>query len=129
MLICAALLAGSQASATGEVLGTWASPPDDKGQTGHVVLAPCGADSAGYCGTLVRAFDPEGRPIVTPNVGKRLLFDIRPAAGAGYAGRAYVPAFGAEFPARIEVEGDVLEVRGCAVGGVVCREQRWARID
>ena len=44
------------------LVGLWASPPDGKGQTGIVQIKPCGD---AYCGTLIKAFDPNGKQIVT----------------------------------------------------------------
>lgn len=106
------------------VLGTWASPPDHRGQTGHIVLAPCGA---ALCGTLVRAFDRTGAPTLTPNVGKRLLWDLVPGSGGSYRGRVYVPLMKGDFPADLLLRGDRIMVRGCNALGL-CRAQTWHRV-
>ncbi|MCJ7872651.1 DUF2147 domain-containing protein [Phaeobacter sp. J2-8] len=105
--------------------GLWASPPDPKGQTGIVQITPCGA---ALCGTLIKAFDPNGQPIVTPNVGKQLIWDMK-AAGPGHydGGRVYVPLFGRDYAATMQVSGTKLTVKGCAVG--VCKSQHWQRAN
>lgn len=105
------------------VVGLWASPPDNKGQTGIVEVKPCGP---AYCGTLIKAFDPNGKEIITANVGKRLIWGMKPLGGGAYGdGRAYVPIFGADFPAKMELQGNKLKVSGCKIG--VCKSQVWQR--
>ena len=106
------------------VVGTWASPPDGKGQTGHVVIRECGG---AYCGRLERAFDPVGRPIVTKNVGRELLSNLKAQGGGAYQGRAFVPIFGKSFDAEVNVAGNRMTVRGCA--GPVCKKQVWKRVN
>jgi len=116
----------------GGLTGSWVSPPDGKGQTGVVVMRPCdggGGSDRTYCGTLVKVFGPDREAITTPNIGKRLLFDLQPDGDAVYSGWAYVPAFDAAFPAEVVVRGDALEVSGCAMAGALCRSQEWRRIE
>ena len=117
-----ALLAG-QALAAEAVVGTWASPPDRKGQTGHVVIRDCGG---AYCGRLERAFDPQGQEITTRAVGEMVLRGMAPVAAGAYAGQVYVPLLDKVVEARVEVQGDQLEVRGCA--GIICNSQTWKRV-
>ena len=117
-----AVLAG-QAGAAEPVVGTWASPPDRKGQTGYVVIRDCGG---AYCGRLERAFDPQGQEIVTKAVGEMVLRGMEPAAGGAYQGQVYVPLLDKVVSAKVEVQGDQLEVRGCA--GIICNSQTWRRV-
>lgn len=98
-----AIWAGT-ASASDNIVGLWASPPDPKGQIGIVEVEPCGA---ALCGTLIRAFDPSGKEITTPNLGKDLIRDMSVETPGQYSGWAYVPLFGADFPARMELQGVV----------------------
>ncbi|MWD27268.1 DUF2147 domain-containing protein [Aquicoccus sp. SCR17] len=121
----AAICLGSAVEASEPILGTWASPPDNKDQTGHIVVSQCGQ---AYCGTLVRAYSPQGDPITTKNVGKRLFWDMRAEGGGLYDdGKVYVPLFGRTYDAEIRVSGNRLKVRGCL--GPVCKDQTWARVD
>ncbi|MBR9763527.1 MAG: DUF2147 domain-containing protein [Rhodobacteraceae bacterium] len=106
------------------VLGTWASPPDRKGQTGYVVIRNCGA---AYCGRLERAFSPQGDPITTRAVGKMLLRDMQPVNAGEYQGQVYVPLIDKVVDAEVLVEGDQLSVRGCA--GIICNSQVWTRVE
>lgn len=116
-----ALLAG--AAQAGSPVGTWKTQPDKKGQTAHVVAKPCGN---AVCGTMIRAFDPQGNEIAHPNVGKRLFWDMVPQ-GDGFAGRAYVPAHKREYDGTLKVSGQTMTVKGCL--GPVCQSQTWSRVD
>ncbi|WP_319826503.1 DUF2147 domain-containing protein [Thalassovita sp.] len=105
------------------LLGLWLTKPDHKGQVAHVQAAPCGT---GICGTILRAFDRRGQPVVTPNVGKRVFWDMRPVVPGAYSGRGWLPLLKAEFDGAIEVRGDRLTVRGCV--GLMCQSQVWTRV-
>ena len=117
-------LVAAPAMASETVLGTWASPPDRKGQTGYVVIRNCGA---AYCGRLERAFSPQGEAIVTPAVGEMLLRDMQPVNADAYEGQVYVPLIDKVVDAEMRVQGDQLSVRGCA--GLICNSQVWKRVE
>ena len=89
-----------------------------------MVLAPCGN---AICGTLVRAFDRVGNPVVTRAVGKKLVWDMRPAGGDLYRGKVYVPLLNGNFAAEMRMSGDRITVRGCAKVGL-CQAQTWHRM-
>jgi len=119
-----AVLAG-MASAE-NVVGTWLTGPDQKGQVAHVDIEPCGGDTV--CGTIVRAFDKDGNPVVTKNVGKRIFWDMaRQEAQGAYFGKAYVPVFRATYDAGMTLSGNRLKVKGCA--GPICKSQTWTRVN
>ncbi|WP_417525343.1 DUF2147 domain-containing protein [Marinovum sp.] len=116
-VLAGALILGLAGMAGADPLvGLWASPPDGKGQTGIVQIKPCGP---AFCGTLIKAFDPKGKQIVTKNVGKRLLWDMKPKGGGLYGGRVHVPIFGKDFPAEVRLTGNQMTVKGCAA--VACK--------
>lgn len=106
------------------LLGTWLSPPDARGQTGHVVMRSC---SDGMCGTLERAFGSNGSAANSRNLGRRLLFNVRPIGRGEYQGRAFVPLLGRDYPATLSLQGDQLLVTGCAAGAI-CKKQIWKRV-
>lgn len=106
-------------------LGTWLSPPDRKGQVGHMQLRQCGG---AICGTLVRVFDKTGRQITTPNVGKQLVWGMQPSGSNRYIGQVYVPLMKGQFPAEMKVSGNRLTVRGCSSVGL-CKAQTWSRVN
>jgi len=116
---------GVMTAAAEPILGEWRSEPDAKGQTGVIEVVPCGA---GYCGTIVRAHDSGGNPVTTPNVGRRIVSDMRPADDGSYAGHVYVPVMGAEFPATVLVAGGRMQVKGCNRLGI-CMSQTLERLQ
>lgn len=123
-LVLFAVLSAPAAALAEPALGTWLSPPDGKGQVGHVEVRNCGQT---LCGTLVRAYDKSGQQVVTPNVGKRLFWDMEPRGGGAYDdGQVYVPVFGRNYDAEMTVAGDRLVVKGCL--GPVCKNQTWTRV-
>lgn len=65
------------AAAADPAIGVWQTAPDDNGNFGHVEVTSCGA---ALCGTLVRAYDASGKEITSPNVGRRIVWDMAPKA-------------------------------------------------
>lgn len=122
--VVAALLLVSGPVFAGGLVGTWLTEPDAKSATGHVVIQPCGG---ALCGTIVRAFDKAGNPIITPNVGKRILWDVRAQGNAG-EGQVYVPGMRLVFPVSLTANGDRLNLRACNALGL-CRTQVWKRVN
>ena len=102
--------------------GVWLTPPDKKGQTAHITTTRCGN---AYCGTITKIFDRSGQPIDGKNLGVRVFWNMRPS-GDKLKGRAYVPAYGKEYPGRIVVKGDRMKVSGCL--GAICQAQTWTRV-
>ncbi|SLN54649.1 hypothetical protein PEL8287_02926 [Roseovarius litorisediminis] len=114
----------TQALARDPVLGVWQAPPDRKGQIGHIQISPCGSM---LCGTIIQAYDPSGKEVVTPNVGKRLFWNMKvEGAGAYGGGRVFVPAHNREYDAAMKLQGQKLSVKGCV--GPVCQGQVWTRV-
>ncbi|MDJ0628679.1 MAG: DUF2147 domain-containing protein [Rhodobacter sp.] len=104
--------------------GTWLTEPDHNGWTAHVVVERCGEL---LCGTMRRAFGENGEPITTPNVGKRILRDVKAQGNAG-EGMVYVPLMRREFPVRLVANGNRLNLKACNRIGI-CRTQIWQRVD
>ncbi len=106
-------------------VGTWKTQPDRKNLTSLVRIAPCGA---ALCGTVLKAFDPSGREVSTPNIGKRLFWDLKPAGNGRYAGgTVYVPLLNVEAKASARLAGNSLTVTGCKAG--ICDGQTWSRVN
>jgi uncharacterized protein (DUF2147 family) len=105
------------------LVGLWLTKPDAKGQVAHVRAEPCGA---ALCGTIIRAFDQQGVLVSTPNVGRRIFWDVQPVSGAEYRGTGWLPLRDMTFKARLRVEQDNLIVSGCI--GPICQNQTWTRV-
>ena len=106
--------------------GVWRTVPDDNGNFGHVAIAPCGA---ALCGTLVRAYDARGAEIESPNVGRRIVWDMAPRGNGEYAGgKVYSPDRDKTYNGRLTLTAGGLQVEGCVLG--ICRDGgTWARVD
>jgi uncharacterized protein (DUF2147 family) len=125
MTAALALLAAAPALAD-PLEGTWKTRPDDNGNFGHVQIVPCGP---AYCGTLVRAFDTAGAPVQSPNVGKRIVWDMQPQGGGAYGdGKVWSPDRDKTYAATMKLTGDKVAVSGCVLG--ICRDGgTWTRVD
>lgn len=124
LLIAAAIPA--LGSAQSVLSGQWKNP---KGSV-VVSLTPCGK---AICGVVINATEhakDTARKGGTPNlIGTKILSGLRPAGDGTYSGQAFDPKRNIHAPATVRMIGhDALEVRGCALFGLVCKEQLWTRI-
>jgi uncharacterized protein (DUF2147 family) len=107
------------------VEGLWQTKADDNGNFGHIQIKPCGA---AFCGTLVKAFDSAGKEIDSPNVGKRIVWDMV-AYGDGFYddGKIWSPDRDKTYNSQMTLTGDSLAVEGCVLG--ICRDGgTWKRV-
>jgi uncharacterized protein (DUF2147 family) len=114
------------ASAQAAIEGRWANPK----RSVIVRVARCGA---AYCGTVVQASDKAkatARRGGTPNlIGTQILSGVQPDGNGAFKGRAFDPKRNLRAPATIRLVGsNTLIVKGCVLGGFICKEQRWTRI-
>lgn len=111
-------------AAADPALGIWQTQPDRKDLTSHIAISACGA---ALCGTVLRAFDKEGRDIVTPNVGRRLFWDMQPRGDGHYdGGTVEIASMNLRARAKMKLQGDSLRVTGCK--GPACFGQTWTRL-
>lgn len=126
--LAALLLAGlsGPAGASIPVEGRWANPK----KSVIIEVAPCGQ---AYCGTVVWASEKakaNARRGGTKNlIGTRLITGARPTGKGTYKGRGFVPKQNITASATIRVAGpNTMIVKGCALG-IICKEQRWTRVN
>jgi uncharacterized protein (DUF2147 family) len=121
-IAAAALAFGAPASARAQALeGKWANAK----RSVIVQVARCGD---AYCGTVSWASAKNKAKGAEP--GTRVLSDLRPAGNGIYKGKAYEPKRNIRGSATVRQVGpDTMVVKGCAVLGVFCSEQRWTRIS
>lgn len=119
-------LSATAAFAGDPVEGVWKTKPDDNGNFGHVNVKPCGP---AFCGTLIKAFDGTGKEIESPNVGKRIIWDMVAQGDGAYGdGKVWSPDRDKTYNSRMTLKGDGLAVEGCVVG--ICRDGgTWARVN
>ena len=109
------------AAAQAALEGKWANPH----RSVIVNVAPCGS---AFCGTVSWANGKNREKGVGP--GTRVLSDLRAQGGGVYKGKAYEPKRGISGSATVRQLGpNVMVVKGCAVMGLICKEQRWTRVS
>ena len=123
LLLSAAIAVLAGAAMAEPLVGTWRTAKDENGKSGLVKVKPCGA---ALCGTLIKAFDPEGNPMESPNIGRKIIWDTKPVGDGEYRGMLYSPDRDAEYKSKLVLTGDKLSVSGCRIG--ICREGGvWTR--
>ena len=124
LLLAALTLTLATVAQADPVEGMWKTKPDDNGKFGYVEIVPCGP---AFCGTLVKAFDPAGAEIDSPNIGKRIVWDMTPEGGGAYGGgKIWAPDRDKTYKSKMALAGDRLTVSGCVIG--ICRSQVWTRV-
>lgn len=124
-------LVASASAATAPVAhpleGRWTNPK--KSVVLH--MAPCGP---AYCGKVAWASEKARTDASnggTPNlIGTELISDFVPDGRGGWKGRIFLPKQNIRAGGTIRLVGrDTLMVKGCALAGLICKEQSWQRID
>lgn len=106
------------------IVGLWKTEPDRKDLTSHIKITACGTK---FCGQVMSAYDASGKEVQTPNVGKKLFWDVASEGGGKYGGGEFwVPLIDVEVKPQMTLSGDTLSVRGCE--HVVCGHQTWTRL-
>lgn len=130
LVLSLALSMGVSGMASADPLvGTWlAAPPDAEGAL-HVTIAPCGS---AFCGTIAKAIDKDGAESPDyEHLGKKMIWDMQPDGDGAYSGgKIWAPDTDKTYGSKMNIKGDVLVVKGCVAGGLVCREGgRWKRVN
>ena len=107
-----------------QIEGKWQNPKDSV----IVDVTRCGAGM--WCGKVSWA-SPKARRKADGRlrVGTQLLSGLKADGQGGYRGRAYVPRRQIHATATVRHAGrDALIVKGCTMGGLLCKSQRWTRV-
>ncbi len=121
----AASLAAGPAFAQG-VEGIWKTETNDEGKYLHVKIGPCDSDATRVCGIIHAAFGGASEA----NIGKPIIWDMVPdGPGEWDDGTIWKVDDDEEYDSEMELRGDVLEVSGCILGGLICRSQEWTRVE
>jgi uncharacterized protein (DUF2147 family) len=124
--LAAAIFVAVAGSALADPLeGRWRTAQDDNGNSGLIEVVPCGAK---LCGTLIKAFGPDGNEIESQNIGRSIIWDTEARGDGEYRGRLYSPDRDKEYNSKLVLTGDRLSVSGCIA--IICREGGvWARTN
>jgi uncharacterized protein (DUF2147 family) len=127
-LLAVAAAAACSANAQSEpatLFGVWRNPKD----TVHVEIRACGASA---CGAVVWATTAaqadarhgSGRDLV----GMQLFRDLSQRSPTTWRGKVFVPDLDLTLNGIAElVDSERLRIKGCLLGGFVCRAQTWTR--
>jgi uncharacterized protein (DUF2147 family) len=101
--------------------GKWTNPKRNV----IVQVARCGD---AYCGTVSWASAKNREKGTEP--GTRVLSNLRSQGAGVYKGKAYEPKRNITGSATVrQLSPDVMVVKGCAIIGLLCKEQRWTRVS
>lgn len=121
-------LMAAPAFAADPIVGTWQTKKDDNGNFGFVQIAPCGAK---FCGTLIKSFDNKGAPMDSPNIGKKIVWDMVAKGDGHYGnGKVWSPDRDKTYDSKLTLhDGNKLDVTGCIMAGLLCRNGgTWTRV-
>lgn len=123
--IAATLVFCAGAAFADPVEGIWQTKKDDNGKFGFVEVKPCGP---AFCGVLIKAFGSDGKPTESPNIGRKIIWDMVAYPDGLYDdGQIYAPDRDKTYSADMTLVGDKLSVRGCVFG--ICRDGgTWIRV-
>ena len=132
----ALVLAGPARAA--DPLGTWLTG-DKKGK---VRIVNCGG---AICGTLVwlaEPNDPETHKPKTdvhnsnaslqsrPLLGIPIVLNMKPAGGDKWEGQVYNAEDGGTYTGSFTMSGpNTADLKGCVMGGLICKSQTWTRTN
>jgi len=110
------------------IVGTWHAAPKDAEGSLYVKIAPCGGS---YCGTIVKAFDANGAIGDYEHQGKTMIRNMEAKGNNRYSGGTiWAPDTDKTYRSKMEINGNVLRVRGCVAGGAICRDAgSWKRVN
>ena len=124
-LTAAALIFAATSAFADPVEGIWQTKKDDNGNFGFVEVKPCGP---AFCGVLIKSFDSAGTPVDSPNIGRKIIWDMVAYPDGLYDdGQIYSPDRDKTYNSDMTLTGDKLAVRGCVFG--ICRDGgTWNRV-
>ncbi|KEQ53351.1 DUF2147 domain-containing protein [Sphingobium chlorophenolicum] len=107
--------------------GLWLSPHHNVA----VRTGPCGDRLCGWIVWADGEAQADARDGGTPRlVGTELLEDYRAEGRGQWRGTVFVPDMGRRFASQIsQLSPGRLRVRGCILGGLICKSQLWTRIE
>lgn len=123
------LLTGAvQAQSAPSIYGTWLNPH------GSVAVRTGACAQDRLCGIIVWAnaeAQSDARDGGTARlVGTALLEDYKADGSGGWQGTVFIPDMNKRFYSKIEqVDANTMRLKGCILGGLICKAQLWKRIE
>ena len=109
------------------LLGQWENPKHS------MVVGVSRCDSDGYCAVVIKASakaQANARKGGTEHFIGTQILHVRGAGERTFKGTAFDPESNMHVSATVRVVGPgVMEMKGCALLGLVCEEQRWTKLN
>lgn len=116
----ALVLSAATLSGSADLEGRWANPKKNV----IVRVDQCGQ---ALCGHVVWSSTSKKKKNVRPGV--QVLSELKARKNGTYKGRVYLPARDKHASATVTRVGpDTIEVKGCALAGLICKRQRWTKV-
>jgi uncharacterized protein (DUF2147 family) len=120
-------LAASPAAAQGNIEGHWTNPKHST----LVHVTRC--DGKAYCAIVLKASakaQANARKGGTKNFIGTEILRVSPAGENLFKGKAFDPESNMHVPATVRFVGSgTIEIQGCALFGLICKAQRWTKVD
>lgn len=122
-----AVLVAAPAGAASPIEGQWINPS----RSLTVRVAPC--DNGRLCGRVIRASSSakaKAAAAGTPRlIGTELMRGLEPTGDGTWRGTFFVPDRNVRAEGNLRLlNARTIELQGCAMGGLLCKSQRWSRI-
>lgn len=88
----------------------------------RIKFSACGSS---LCGYIVWLKDTTGKT----KVGDRVFYDLKVVTPTHWDGQAFDPDSGNTYKGAIDIQGDKLVTKGCALAGLICQSIEWKRVS
>jgi uncharacterized protein (DUF2147 family) len=129
LIIAAAFALLATAAQAQSINGVWARADGSS----KVRFADCGGST---CGTITwtdaaRKDDknPDESKRSRSTVGVQVFFGMTSTGTNAWSGKAYNPEDGKTYTGKMELDGNKLTTKGCALGGLICKSAAWTRAN
>jgi len=123
----ALLLAATPAAAQANIEGHWTNPKHS------TVVHVTRCDGGAYCAIVLKASakaQANARKGGTQHFIGTEILRVSPAGQNLYKGKAFDPESNMHVPATVRfVDAGTIEIQGCALFGLICKTQRWTKVD
>jgi len=120
-------LAATPAAAQANIEGHWTNPK----RTTLVRVERC--DGKAYCAVVLKASakaQANARKGGTEHFIGTEILHVSQAGSNLYRGKAFDPESNMHIPATVRfVDAGTIEIQGCALFGLICKTQRWTKVD
>ena len=121
-LVIALMAALTMSAAATAQSSLWKTEEGQNGGYAVVEIHDCVQDASLKCGTIQQIIGNENQD----PIGQPIIIDMQEQEPNNWAGgKIWAPDEDKWYDAKMELKGDVLEVAGCVLAGLICRGQSW----